>query len=475
MKRLFSSIAAVLLTTTLTAFPAQQGIYRLITLPDGSQTVGELKGDALSHYWQTEDGRCFVAMGNDVYKELPGKSLQKARTLKHNGAKVSLATSAAAKTNQSEADATFHGKKKGLIILVQFQDKEFKSGHDQAFYNAMTNEVGFTSSAGHVGSVKDYFLAQSNGVFELDFDVVGPYTLPQNYAYYGANNSQGSDSHSGEMIVKACTYADADVNFADYDWNGDGELEQVYVLYAGMGEANGGDENTIWPHEWNLTAAYETTITLDGIVIDTYACGPELDAYSVYNRITRKSQYYERTGGIGTLCHEFSHCLGLRDHYDTQGQRYTGTGYYDVMCSGSYNGDSFRPCNFTAYELMFAGWTEPIELNEPTTVKDMKSLSDYGQTFIIYNDANKDEFYLLENRQQTGWDTALPGAGLLITHVDYDSTVWKWNIINSNYTYEFYDSVYATNDHERYGIIRADASLTIRSYAGCLIRLLMTH
>jgi hypothetical protein len=192
----------------------------------------------------------------------------------------------------------------------------------------------------------------------------------------------------------------------------------------------------------------------DGVVINTYACSSEILVSVVYNRITGKSQVYQRTGGIGTICHEFTHCLGIPDMYDTHDSGFTGTGTYDPMCSGSYNENSYRPANYTAYERIYAGWIEPIELNEPTTVIGMRSASDYGQVFIIYNDANRNEYYLLENRQKAGWDKAIPSAGLLVTHVDYDPNAWKWNIVNSKFSVEWNDSVYAANDHERCGLFK---------------------
>ena len=127
--------------------------------------------------------------------------------------------------------------------------------------------------------------------------------------------------------------------------------------------------------------------------------------------------YRKRVDGIGTICHEFSHCLGLPDMYDTQGNQY-GMGTYDLMDQGSYNGDSFQPPYYSAYEKWYCGWATPTELSEATTVKDMKPVAEGGQTFVIYNDNHKDEYYLLENRQQQGWDGSLYGKGLMITHVD---------------------------------------------------------
>lgn len=152
-----------------------------------------------------------------------------------------------------------------------------------------------------------------------------------------------------------------------------------------------------------------------------------------------------RPTGIGTICHEFSHCLGLPDTYDTNGQKQYGMGYYDLLAMGNYLGNGMTPPNFTAWERMDIGWVEPIELNRAATVESMASSSDYGRPFIIYSDNNPDEYYLLENRQRTGWDCKLYGHGLMITHVDYDKRRWTSNKVNAS-----------GQDHQRCTIFHAD-------------------
>ena len=390
----------------LSAMPDQ---WQSATLPDGTLLRSELAGSGFRHYHVAPDKRrTRSAIGGD--------------------------------------HEPYIGKKKGLILLVDFTNKQFEADHTPQLYNDMANKVGFTSDMGFVGSIKDYFLAQSGGQFELDFDVVGPLSMPKTYGYYGAN-TQGDDTNPGLMVATACEMADEFVDFKDYDWDGDGEVDQVFVIYAGLGEAAGGDANTIWPHEWHLQYNdYGKTLTLDGVVIDTYACGPELTVKYNYSTQTVITQ------GIGTICHEFSHCLGLPDVYDTAYGGGYGMQSWDVMASGGYNGDQFIPAGFTSYEMMYCGWRQPIELKNDTVVRDMKPLSEGGDFYIIYNDANKNEYYLLENRQQTKWDAALPGTGLLVIHVDYDETAWKYNFVNNFTSYPDY------NNHERYTVIAADNS-----------------
>jgi len=242
---------------------------------------------------------------------------------------------------------------------------------------------------------------------------VGPYTLSQNCAYYGGNDSSGDDLRPGAMVKEAIQLANNDVNYANYDWDGDGTVEQVYVVYAGKGEADGGADDTIWPHEWNLASATGSSIKLDGKTINTYACGGEQDGQT------------GATAGIGTMCHEFSHCLGYPDFYDTDYSGGQGMGDWDLMCGGSYNDGGYQPAGYTSYERWVAGWKEPIELVNTQSISNMKALQDTGSdTYIIYNKGNRNEYYLLENRQKTGWDASLPSSGIVIFHINYDEDTW---------------------------------------------------
>ena len=105
------------------------------------------------------------------------------------------------------------------------------------------------------------------------------------------------------MVVEACKAIDGQVDFRDYDLYGNGEVDSVYFIYAGKGEADGGDAGTIWPHSWNLSDQGRS-LNLDGVDIQGYACSPELDGSGKLN-------------GMGTPCHEFAHVLGLPDLYCT--------------------------------------------------------------------------------------------------------------------------------------------------------------
>ena len=456
------------------AVPAKKGVKRTIKLADGTSVVAELKGDEFASYWQADDGKCYVQdIDSRTFKitdkaQVVNRGLAKRQ--KANDERIKRFSKRGPKREITGAFSHFTGTKKGLIILVNFKDVKFGRTHTRAMFDNIANKKGFTNSLGFKGSVKDYFLAQSNGQFELDFDVVGPYTLSQNMAYYGAHTKDGDvDAKAGHMVLEACQMADKDVNYKDYDWDGDGEVDQVFVIYAGFGEADGGSEDTIWPHESMLSAStvgkrYETK---DGVNVNTYACGNE----NTYDMLGRS-----RINGIGTICHEFSHCLGYPDLYDTKNSGNFGMGSFDLMCSGSYNGESFCPPNYSAYEKWIAGWIKPTILDKPASVKGMQAQDvKYGQAFVVYNDNNKNEYYLIENRQQNVgiWDKQLPASGMMITHVDYDENIWEWNNVNTfvNYSNQYGpEHAYLDNDHQRLTIFHADneEGASTKSQAGDL-------
>ena len=412
------------------AVPAKRGQWKTVTLADGSKVRVELRGDEFINYWQAEDGRRFVRNAATAKYELADmtKLRERAQALRKSINIKGGKQNAPARSATRAASSQYTGDKKGLVILVEFPDKQFTHG-DRNLYEQILNEKNYSNpDLGFVGSVSDYFREQSKGVFNLTFDVVGPVMMPKESTYYGGDTPY-QDANIREMLLEALNTASTDVDFSKYDWNNDNEVEQVFFIYAGLGQANGGGDNTIWPHKSILNT--QGGITLDGIRINTYACSCECQP--VY---TQQGKDIVMTGtmidGIGTICHEFSHCLGLADLYDISGNTGNGGGYgmdaWDLMSSGSYNDNGFRPACYTGAEQMWIGWKQPIELTEATEIKGMKSLENGGESYIIRNDANPDEYYILDNRQPDGrWDAGLPGAGLLITHVDYDQSVWDSN------------------------------------------------
>lgn len=420
------------------AIPAKK-LQKVITLTNGTQVSVELRGDEYLSWWEGTDGTAYRATADDTVFEAfdleaqkPAAAARRARTEQGRVARL-----ARVKNSLKGADdkmrglggdhITYKGVKKGLVVLVDFKNKKFADGHDLEYYKNVINGKDFSDEEeGYVGSVRDYFLAQSNGQFELDFDVVGPVTMSKNYGYYGNDGAYQKDEKVYEMIKEACDGIQDKVNLKDYDWDGDGEADQVFFLYAGLGQASGGSAGTVWPHESELRYWPCGVLSYSTGKINTYACANELQPE------TQGSSRYI-SAGIGTICHEFSHCLGFADMYDTTGGGGYGMSVFDVMDQGSYNGNGFVPCNYTAFERIYAGWVEAIELIDPATVKDMKSVSDYGRPFIMYNYKNTNEYFLMENRQNTGWDKGLYGSnGLLIVHVNYVPSRWANNSVNSS-------------------------------------------
>lgn len=421
------------------AVPAKK-LQKVITLTNGTQVSVELRGDEYLSWWEGTDGTAYrttatdenVFEAFDLEAQKPAAAARRARAEQGRVARL-----ARVKNSLKGADdkmrglggdhIIYKGVKKGLVVLVDFKNKKFADGHDLEYYKNVINGKDFSDEEeGYVGSVRDYFLAQSNGQFELDFDVVGPVTMSKNYGYYGNDGAYQKDEKVYEMIKEACDGIQDKVNLKDYDWDGDGEADQVFFLYAGLGQASGGSAGTIWPHESELRYWPCGVLSYSTGKINTYACANELQPE------TQGSSRYI-SAGIGTICHEFSHCLGFADMYDTTGGGGYGMSVFDVMDQGSYNGNGFVPCNYTAFERIYAGWVEAIELIDPATVKDMKSVSDYGRPFIMYNYKNTNEYFLLENRQNTGWDKGLYGSnGLLIVHVNYVPSRWANNSVNSS-------------------------------------------
>lgn len=449
MKRWFTLWVVLFVVLSAMAVPAKPGVWRTISLTDGTQVKVQLVGDEFMHYYQSEDGtRYLYDAASATYQVYSDSQFSNSR--RKAVARRAKANNRRAVRRKANVTNIFQGTKKGLIILAQFTDSKFQSGHDRALYNKIANAENYTDN-GFKGSVKDYFKAQSAGQFELDFDVVGICPLKNPCSYYGGNDAYtGDDLRAGEMVAEACQWAATQgVDFSKYDWDGDGEVDQVFVLYAGKGEANGGAVSTVWPHEYALSYSdYGKSLSFNGVIVDTYACSAELNDR-------------DQLDGIGTFCHEFSHCMGFPDLYDTGYSGWFGMGYYDLMSAGNYNGDGKCPAGYSAYEKHKCGWLtyqDVTHIDEALNVTGLKAISEGGGAYVLKNKAHEDEYYIIENRQNTGWDAYLPSEGVMITHVDYDAYIWRNNMPNTkgNY-YDENDNVYY-NDHQRLTIFRAGKS-----------------
>ena len=468
MKRILTLVLALWTTAaTLMAIPADPR-PRTFTQADGTTITLRLRGDECFHFMSTLDGMpvvknqkgfyCYAEVLNntlvptamiahDVEKRSADEQSfvnnQKTAVLAsltqiHNEAKATLNAQRAKQMAQQPAPnkAKFEGTKRGLVILVQFKNRAMSAAGTQAEFNDMMNKPGYDHH-GHIGSVNDYFKDQSYGKFDLQFDVAGPVQLKYDYSYYGQDNSDSDiDIHVGSLVKEAILGVDAEIDFSQYDWNNDGEVDQVYVIYAGPGQHTGAESSTIWPHQFYLQYSdVRQKVKLDGVYVNTYAIGSEL-----------QSPYSSDLTGIGTMIHEYTHCLGIPDFYDVQYGGGWGLNVWSVMDAGSYNNDSRCPVPYTAHERILAGWLEPVELNAATVVSEMKPITEAPEAYIIYNDGYRNEYYLLENRQQRSWDKYSKGHGMLITHVDYRAKDWADNTVNID------------PNHQRMTIIPADNS-----------------
>lgn len=333
---------------------------------------------------------------------------------------------------------------RGLLIVVEFSDVALSKGNTIQSFDSLANGDNYTHN-GATGSCRQYFEAQSNGKYSPHFDVVGPIRLPHKMAYYGANDDYGNDQYIVDFVIDACRGADSlGVDFSQYDHDDNGVLDFVYIIYAGYAESEGGGETTIWPHNWDLISAlyygysnqneyyaysdvdYKLP-SFDGKTLNEYACS---------NEIRRKND--SRTG-IGTICHEFSHVLGLPDYYLTTespetNQRLT-PGAWSLMGYGNYLNEGNTPPNFSVYDKYILGWLTPTILDRS---QSLTIPADGTTTYMLTRNQSHveegayrtDTVYYIENRQQEGWDTYLPGHGMLIWRVMYDQDDWYNNCPN---------------------------------------------
>lgn len=321
------------------------------------------------------------------------------------------------------------GKPRLLVILVEFADKEFTIQNPYDTFYDMLNKEGY-SDYNCTGSVRDYFVASSNGKYAPDLDLYGPVKLPQTSAYYAGT---GGTENTQILIRDACNLIDDEVDFSIYDTDNDGVVDNVYLFYAGYSQADTNDKTCVWPHS---TQVYGRVVH-DGVALGNYTCSNELRGFSNY------------IAGIGTFCHEFSHALGLPDLYEVAYTHQHTPGLWSIMDQGSYSNDARTPPLHSAYERWTLGWLTPDEIfaNKPGNALLRPAASEDGYYDVKFvRTATTDEFFLLENRQQQGWDRFLPGHGMLLWHIDFNTTAWATNRVNQYSNHPRVDIVEASGD-----------------------------
>lgn len=456
MKKIFFTLLLLALTVTAGAVPPEHRLQTL-TQPDGTQIQVYRHGEWRTDFFTTLDGRVLVRGLNKglYYAETGAEGLQASAVLAHEldgrtQAELdylkthSLNETVASKfITPLKTQSTVHriigsstsdglgkygvsgvgavpsiGDLKIPVIMVEFSDKKFRSTTTIEKMTRYYNEEGYTEDAGCVGSCRDYFIAQSNGMFRPEFVVVAKVTLGNNYSYYGSNdNSDGYYDVTRDAVSKAKSQG---VDFSQFEV--DGAIPLVSIFYAGCGEATGGDDDCLWPCEAEINAS------LSGYKFKSCFIGNEI--YGDVNSTELQ--------GIGVFCHEFSHALGLPDLYCTNYSHSSVTmGYWSLMASGCYvpDGRARAPMGYTAYERSNLGWLDIPEL----TAADSVSLHPFGSTegpnaVLIRNDNNQREYFILENHQPGTWSPSSYGRGLFVTHVTFNADAWRYNNLNNDDT-----------------------------------------
>jgi M6 family metalloprotease-like protein len=454
-RSLFAFIAISLLLSTISvvtnAVPAYPNPIQY-TQPDGSEITILLKGDEKIKWAQTLDGYSILISNEGYYEygmlnskgdlvssgvkvsDLKGRSNSEVTFLKSikknlffSPVQVSIMKQIWDINDKEAANIKAFpttGNRKLICILIGFPDLAFTK--TQAEFNALFNQVGY-NVGGATGSVKDYYLENSYGQFNLTVDVAGPYTASQNMVYYGGNNTSGNDSNPRALAAEAVNLANPDVNYADYDNDNDGAVDGVYIIYAGYGEEAGGgnNPNAIWAHAWNLSPS----LNLDGKIISKYSCSAELRGNSGAN-LTR----------IGVICHEFGHVLGAPDYYDTNyatGGQYDGTGKWDMMAGGSWNNSGATPAHHNAFtKVQYYSWASAQLLNDPTSIT-LDNSAENSNSFYRINTATTNEYFIIENRQKHMFDAYIPGSGMIIYHV-HSGVFSVGNSINATHPQRMY-------------------------------------
>lgn len=410
MKKIILSLAMVFAALSMMARPAYPG-FRTVTQPDGTRIVLKAHGDEWGHWFTDNQGRVVAKDADGFFRPVQGVTPEMA-------AQTATIRRKARVQQRAAASASGHvavGQKNFLVILVEFNDVHFKTSNVRTEVSNLLNQQGYSKN-GASGSARDFYYENSNGYFEPTFDVYGPVTLENDMSYYGANDYSGYDKNAEQAVVDGCKGLDSQIDYSKYDIDGDGCVDLVFMLYAGYGEADYDDEDTIWPHMYYLSYAGKS-LKLDGKTIEKYACANELAGYG---------ELAGKLDGIGAVCHEFGHSMGLPDFYDTDGTDSNGQagGMYDfsTMDAGNYNNAARTPPYFTMEERIMLGWnTEADYLEFPgsgnVTIPAFKPENGTPVAYRTPTDVNG-EYFVYECRGSKDWDAGLSGHGLMVYHVD---------------------------------------------------------
>ena len=465
MKKILLLIAMGMVCMFAHATPADPTPAK-VTQPDGTTVTVQLHGDEFFNYLTTLDGYTVVKneAGYYTYARLDGNQLVASdRIARDNRTAADKAYLAGVSKGLTSKDQVERGAKllnqrnnlirgighgghmdyskfRGLIILINYTDRKFDdyvpwNYTPIDFYEAMINShdyIGYTLPAGTkiecMGSVRDYYYDNSFQQFDPHFDILGPVDVP-----FACTDAHQFNCDS--IFFAALQTLDPDVDFSQYDTDEDGTADMVFFLVAGHGsDYSANNRDYLWPHMKNFT---ESPV-LDGVNFKLYACstnmtGEENEFYINYNNVA----------GIGTICHEFSHCLGLPDFYDADGVGSGGTNLthpmtWSVMASGFKNNNGRNPAGYSLFERYALGFAQPVLIEGEGTIT-VPAL-EKSNTGYRMNTANEGEYFIIENRQRVKWDKNLAGPGMLIWRVDSTNVeVWENNLVNSNPNHMYYE------------------------------------
>lgn len=406
------------------AVPAYPGLVKLLQ-PDGEEVTVYMRGDEKVHWMESPDGYSllydkdkrivFAATGETgnmipssiVYRDALLRSsidTQLAdipKRLRYSASQVSMlkeiwnvTKSSMERAAPKAATGTVHA----ICPLVQFPDRLFSKTKEE--FDQLMNQAGYAAD-GARGSVRDFYYENSYGQMNLTVTVAGPYTATRDLSYYGANES-GNHMNVYHMIelakeVAAYTFNLPGIDPAGYDNDNDGYIDAFHFIFAGYGEEAGGNPNAVWSHE---LSGFTPSFTVGNKELDRYSCSPELRG-STGNNIAR----------IGVICHEMGHIFGLPDFYDADagesGGNYTGTGTWDLMARGSWNGagnDGSSPAHINMYAKIQLGWVAPEVLDSPRDITGMPNSAKNPVAYVINTPVSG------EYRQQ--WPSAENVSGL---------------------------------------------------------------
>ncbi len=278
-----------------------------------------------------------------------------------------------------------------LVILIDFPNKPFSDGHVSGSQSDFEDLL-FSEGINPTGSMKEFYIENSYGNFIMEGDVAGWYRAAEDFEYYSdsCDGSHGMGSYptnARRLVEEAVDLADAVVDFSLYDNDGNGYVDGIFVVHSGTGYEESGSHCEIHSHQWSISPTFK-----DGVFVSTYSIEPEESAGN------------QSLSPIGVFCHEYGHVLGIPDLYDTDYSS-RGAGRWALMASGSYNGQSKRPSQFTIWCKMRLGGVSPMNITSNQIGAELPAIEWNPVGYRLWkNGQGGNQYFLIENRQRIGFD-----------------------------------------------------------------------